>query len=262
MPDDSTVRVERTNGVGRIVMDRPDRHNAMDAPMATALRDAVLDLSEDDAVRAVVLTGTDGAFNTGADLSVLSGTPEDGRRLRGIATPLHTAVAGLVTADKPVVTAVNGVAAGGGFGLALSGDIVLVSDAARFEYAYTRLGVSGDGGSTFFLPRLVGGRRAREIVLLDEPIDAERAVADGLATEVVPDGEFSARTAEVAATLADGPTRAHAATKRLLARSFSRDLPTQLAAESDAIARLAATEDYAAGHAAFGTDEEPQFDGR
>jgi len=200
-------------------------------------------------------------LTTGADLTGLDGSPEDARRLRAIATRLHTAVAGLAGAPKPVVTAVNGVAAGGGFGLALSGDVVVVSEAARLEYAYTRLGVSGDGGSTFFLPRLVGRRRAREIALLDEPIRPERAVEDGLATEAVSDEDLASRTAEVAARLADGPTRAHAATKRLLDRSQARDLPTQLAAETDAIVRLTTTADYAAGHAAFGSDEEPEFEG-
>ncbi len=261
---DSTdgVRVERADPVARIVMDRPDSHNAMDVAMAEALRDAVVETVADDAVRCVVLTGTGPAFNTGADLSGMDGTPEDGRRLRSIATRLHTAVEHLAGGPTPVVTAVNGVAAGGGFGLALAGDVVLVSDAARLEYAYTRLGVSGDGGSTFFLPRLVGRRRAREIALLDEPIDPEEAVADGLATEVVPAGDLADRTADIGARLADGPTRAHAATKRLLDQSHGRDLPAQLAAETDAITRLTRTEDYATGLAAFEGDEDPAFEGR
>jgi 2-(1,2-epoxy-1,2-dihydrophenyl)acetyl-CoA isomerase len=259
----ATVRVERVDEtVGRVVMDRPETHNAMDESMAAALRDAVLDLVEDDAVRCVVLTGAGPAFNTGADLAALDGTAADGRRLRAVATRLHTAVAALASAPKPVVTAVNGVAAGGGFGLALAGDLVLVSETARLEYAYTRLGVSGDGGSTYFLPRLVGSRRAREIALLDEPITPETAVADGLATEVVPADDLTERTAELAARLAEGPTQAHGATKRLLTRSFSRDLRTQLAAETDSISRLTATEDYAAGHAAFGEEESPEFEGQ
>jgi len=261
-PDADTITVERADPVARVVMDRPDSHNAIDVATAEALRDAVVDLVADDAVRCLVLTGTGPAFNTGADLSAMDGTAADGRRLRSIATRLHTAVAHLAGGPTPVVTAVNGVAAGGGFGLALAGDVVLVSDAARLEYAYTRLGVSGDGGSTFLLPRLVGRRRAREIAILDEPIDPETAVTDGLATEVVPAEDLETRTADVAARLADGPTRAYAATKRLLDRSLARELPAQLAAETDAITRLTRTEDYAAGLAAFGSDEEPTFEGR
>lgn len=256
------VSVERADPVARVVMDRPDSHNAMDVAMADALQSAVVDLVADDAVRCLVLTGTGPAFNTGADLTAMDGSAGDGRRLRSVATRLHKAVRTLASGPTPVVTAVNGVAAGGGFGLALAGDVVLVSDAARLEYAYTSLGVSGDGGSTFFLPRLVGRRRAREIALLDDPIDPEEAVADGLATEAVPADELEERTAEVAARLAEGPTRAHAATKRLLDRSHGRDLPAQLAAETDAITRLTRTDDYAAGLEAFGGDEEPTFEGR
>lgn len=259
--DHEHVRVERVEDVGRIVMDRPERHNAMDRPMAAALRDAAVELAEDDGVRCIVLTGAGAAFNTGADLSTLSGDASDGRRLRSIATDLHTAVATLATAPKPAVTGVDGVAAGGGFGLALSGDIVVVSESARFEYTYPRIGLSGDGGSTYFLPRIVGYRRAREIVLQDDPIDPEEAVEAGLATELVPDDEFEDRLAAVAADLAEGPTRAHGAVKRLLDRSNSRDLPTQLAAESDSLTNLTRTDDYARGLAAFFEDGSPDFEG-
>ena len=256
------VRVEHVEDVGRIVMDRPGRHNAMNREMVGELREAAVDLAEDDGVRCIVLTGTGGTFNTGADLSVLAGDASDSRRLRGIAARLHGAVAALAEAPKPVVTGVNGVAAGGGFGLSLSGDVVVVSEDARFEYTYPRIGLSGDGGSTFFLPRLVGHRRAREIALLDEPIPPDRAVEMGLATEVVPDAEFEDRLATVAAGLADGPTRAHAAVKRLLNRSYGRDLRTQLAAETDALTGLTSTADYARGHEAFFGEESPEFEGR
>ncbi|WP_135822738.1 enoyl-CoA hydratase/isomerase family protein [Halostella litorea] len=256
------LTVERVDGVGRIVMERADRHNAMNARMAGELRDATADLVEDDGVRAAVLTGTGAAFNTGADLTAFSGDATDGRDLRTVASRLHAAVRNLATAPMPTVTGVNGVAAGGGFGLALSADLVVVDEDARFEFAYPKLGLSGDGGSTFFLPRLVGHRRAREIALLDEPIPAEEAVEMGLATEVVGSDAFDDRLAELAATLSEGPTRAHAATKRLLNRSYSRTLPAQLAAETDSVSRLAGTEDYARGHAAFRGDDEPAFEGR
>jgi 2-(1,2-epoxy-1,2-dihydrophenyl)acetyl-CoA isomerase len=255
------LRIERVDGVGRIVMDRPDAHNAMNEPMAAELRDATVELVEDDDVRCIVLTGVGGVFNTGADLSVLAGDPTDSRRLRGIATRLHGAVAHLASAPKPTVTGLNGVAAGGGFGLSLSCDLVVASEDARLEFAYPKIGLSGDGGSTYFLPRLVGHRRAREIALLDEPITAAEAESMGLVTEVAPEGEFEDRLAAVAASLADGPTRAQADVKRLLNRSFSRDLRSQLAAETDSLTRLTGTDDYAAGIGAFGGDEKPDFEG-
>jgi 2-(1,2-epoxy-1,2-dihydrophenyl)acetyl-CoA isomerase len=255
------LSVERAEGVVRIVMDRPATNNAMDRAMAAELRTATANVVNGDS-RCVVLTGSEDVFNTGADLSVLDGDGSDARTLRKIASSLHRSVENLVGARKPVVTAVNGVAAGGGFGLALAGDLVVVAADGRFEFAYPRVGLTGDGGSTFFLPRLVGLRRAKEIALLDEPIDAERAVAMGLATEAVSSGEFDERVAELAADLSDGPTRAYARTKRLLTESAGRGLSTQMAAETDAIARMTRTDDYERGLAAFFGDGDPAFEGR
>jgi len=260
--DNEFVRVERADDVGRIVMDRPDHHNAMHEAMASELRDAAVELVSDDGIRAIVLTGRGGTVNTGADLGSLEGDAGDATRLRRIAGRLHTAIYHLVTAPKPVVTAINGVAAGGGFGLALSGDLALCSTEARLEYAYTDIALSGDGGSTYFLPRLVGDRRAREIALLDEPIGAEEAEELGLVTEAVDPGAFEERVATVATELAAGPTRAHAGVKRLLNRSWGRDLRGQLAAETDSLARLATTDDYGRGIAAFFGDEDPAFGGQ
>lgn len=255
------VTVERADAVGRVVVDRPDAHNALTRAAAGDLRDAVLDLAEDDDVRAVVLTGTGDAFCTGADLTALSGDATDGRRLRHVATRLHAAVRGLLAAPKPVVAAVNGVAAGGGLGPALAADVVVAAESARFEFAYPRVGLSGDGCSTFLLPRLLGLRRAREFALLDEPMPAAEAVEAGLATEAVPDGEFDDRVATLAAELAGGPTRAYARTKRLLLRSYGRTASAAMAAEADAIVSLARTEDYARGHEAFVGGDEPEFVG-
>jgi 2-(1,2-epoxy-1,2-dihydrophenyl)acetyl-CoA isomerase len=256
-----SVSVERVDGVARVTMQRPAHHNSFDLAMADELRESTTELVEDSAVRCIVLTGEGMAFNTGADLSTLEGDPSDGRRLRKLATRLHTTVRNLAAAPVPVVTAVNGVAAGGGFGLALAGDIVVAHEDARFEFAYPRIGLSGDGGSTYFLPRLVGRRKALEIALLDEPIDAQEAVDIGLATEVVDDAGFDDRVAAVAAELADGPTRAYEAIKRLLRRGESRELGAQLAAETEQIARLAGTDDYVYGIEAFFGDSDPTFRG-
>lgn len=257
-----TISVERADDVARVTMERPDQHNSLDRQMADDLRDATTDLVEDRDVRCIVLTGAGAAFNTGADLTKLEGDPEDGRRLRQLATRLHATIRNLTAAPVPVVTAVNGVAAGGGFGLALCGDLVVVHEDARFEFAYTRIGLSGDGGSTYFLPRLVGRQKALEIALLDEPVPADEAVEIGLATETVPDGEFDDRVTELATRLADGPTRAYGAIKRLLRRSGSRELGAQLAAETDQLARLASSDDYVYGHEAFFGDSEPTFRGQ
>lgn len=257
-----TIDVERADGVARVTMTRTDHHNSLNRQMADELAEAVLGLVEDDDVRCLVLTGAGSVFNTGADLTTLEGDASDARRLRKLAARLHETVRHLAAAPMPVVTGVNGVAAGAGFGLALAGDVVVVHEDARFEFAYPAIGLSGDGGATYFLPRLVGLRRALEITLLDEPIPAETAVEEGLATELAAADAFDDRLAAVAADLAAGPTRAYAAIKRLLERSYARDLGAQLAAETDALARLATTDDYVYGHEAFFADDEPTFRGK
>lgn len=255
------VDVERTEGVGRITLARPEANNALHEPMASDLRDAVVELVEDDAVRCVALTGSGGTFCTGADLSVLDGDESDATRLAAIASRLHTAVRHLATASKPTVSAVGGVAAGGGFGLALSADLVLIGESAHMEFAYPRIGLSADGGSTYFLPRTVGRRTAREILLRDDPIDAAEAVARGLATESVPDGDLDDRLREETERLAGGPTRAYAQTKALLEASHRRTLEEQLDEEQATIARLTGTDDWARGYEAFFGDDPADFQG-
>jgi 2-(1,2-epoxy-1,2-dihydrophenyl)acetyl-CoA isomerase len=261
MADYETIEVTRTGAVARLAFDRPDAHNALDRRMAEELVDAAHDLVSDDGVRCLAVTGNGPAFNTGADLTTLAGDGTDERRLRGFAGHLHEFVGSLLRAPKPVVTGVNGVAAGGGLGPALCGDVVLVAEGARLEFAYPRIGLSGDGGSTYLLPRLVGLRRAQELAVRDEPVSGREAVDVGLATERVPDDELDERLAAEAERLAAGPTRAYGATKRLLHRSFEQSLERHLGEEADTIAGLTNTEDYARGHAAFGDEEDPSFVG-
>ena len=252
----------REDDIVRIVMDSTSNFNSLNPTMATELVRATTDLAEDDSARCLVLCGTDEVFCAGADLGGFDGDASDAPRLRRLASSLHDAVLALHQAETPLVVGVNGVAAGAGFSLALCGDAVIMSDDAQLEYAYGRVGLTGDGGSTFWLPRTVGLRRAREIALLDEPIDPDYAVGLGLVTESVPASEFDARVRETASRLASGPTKAFGATKRLMMESFDRGLAGQMAAETDAIAGATRTEDYERGHEAFFSDEEPEFVGR
>lgn len=262
MPDYETIEYSRENAVGRIAFDRPDAHNSMNDQMTAEIIEAASQLVSDDDVRCIVLTGNGPVFNTGADLATFDGDESDEPLLRTLASRLHEFISQLARAPKPVVTGVNGVAAGGGIGPAICGDVVLVAESARFEFAYPRIGLCGDGGSTYFLPRLVGLRRAQEFTFRDEPIGAEEAVEAGLATELVADDELDERLTQEARRLADGPTKSHAATKRLLLESFDNSLDAQLGAEAESIAKLANTEDFSRGHAAFGEDEQPEFTGR
>jgi len=257
-----TIECTREDGVGTIAFDRPDAHNSLNPRMGEEFAAATQELASDDDVRAIALTANGTVFNTGADLTQLSGDGSDEARIRSLAADLHEAVEQLVRAPKPVVTGVNGVAAGGGFGPAICGDIVLAAESARFEFAYPRIGFCGDGGSTYLLPRLVGLRRTQELVFRDEPIGAEEAERIGLVTETVPDGELTDRLTEEAERLAAGPTKGYGAAKRLLAESFDNPLAAQLAAEAETIAELTNTTDFERGHAAFGGDEPPEFAGR
>jgi 2-(1,2-epoxy-1,2-dihydrophenyl)acetyl-CoA isomerase len=256
-----TVTHAADGAVGRITFDRPERNNAMDERAADELHRAAIELVEDDTVRCIVLTGTGGAFNTGADLTTLSGDASDGARIRHIAGDLHGMVSQLARAPKPVVCGVNGVAAGGGVGPSICGDVVLAAESARFEFAYPRIGLSADGGSSYFLPRLVGLREAQRIAFRDEPVGAEEAADIGLATEAVPEDEFEERLAAEAARLAEGPTLAHAATKGLLRSSLDRSLDEQLATEAETIAGLTATDDFSRGIDAFLGDGDAEFEG-
>ncbi len=256
-----SVRVERDGDVGRIVLDRPDHNNSMDHATAEALRGAAADLSSDDDCRCLVYTGVDGVFNTGADLTTLEGDASDEPRLKRLAGTLHGFVEELARAPKPVVCGVNGVVAGGGVGTALVGDVVLMAESARIQFAYPAIGLSADGGSTYFLPRLVGLREAQRLALRDEPVSAAEAADLGLVTETVPDGELAERLREEAASLAAGPTRGFAETRRLLRTSFEHGLGEQLGREAASLSGLAATDDYAEGFASFFEESEPTFKG-
>jgi len=262
MADYQTIEVTHTGDVARLAFDRPDAHNALNPRMGEELVEAAHDLVSDDDVRCLAVTGNGPVFNTGADLTTLAGDGSDKPRLRALAAALHEFVGSLVRASKPVVAGVNGVAAGGGLGPAICADVVLIAEGARLEFAYPRIGLSGDGGSTCLLPRLVGLRRAQELAVRDEPVPADEAVDIGLATEAVPDQELDDRLGDEAARLAAGPTRAYGETKRLLHRSFERSLEGQLGEEADTIAGLTRTEDFARGHAAFGDEADPEFLGK
>jgi len=263
MTDYDNMTVERDGGVARLVLDNEERRNALRLDAADELVEAAVSLGEDPEVRCIVLTHTGQFFGTGADLTQFDGhDPEgDATIMRQLAGRLHEAVIQFHQNGTPVVGGIDGVAGGAGFSLALAPDLLLVSEETRLDYAYPRIGLTGDGGSTFFLPRLVGLRTAKEIALLDEPISGEEAVGMGLANEAVPGEEFDDRLAELAEQLAAGPTQALGSVTRLLTASFDRSLESQLAAETDAIANAARTGDFGRGLDAFFGDHEAEFTG-
>jgi 2-(1,2-epoxy-1,2-dihydrophenyl)acetyl-CoA isomerase len=263
------IRIERDGAVGRIVIDRRERFNSLDVDTARDLRKAGLQLARDPEVRAVVLTGVDGVFCSGADLKYIRAGGE--RRDLGYLSPgarevpegygevfkqileyIHSTISEIKRAPKPFVAAVDGIAAAGGFGLAMACDLVVASERSWFEWAYARTGLTGAESSTFFLPRLIGLHRAMEMVLLNPRIDAARALELGLINRVWPEAELADRVEEMMRQLAAGPTRALAIAKGLIHRAAGVDrLDYHLDEELEQLARIAQGRDFAAGIEAF-----------
>jgi 2-(1,2-epoxy-1,2-dihydrophenyl)acetyl-CoA isomerase len=249
--------------VATLTLDRPEAFNALDLALGRELFHASLEVDEDPEVRCVVVTGAGRAFCAGGDVRAFADNlPRIGVLIKELTTYLHGAVSRLCRSDKPVIMAVNGVAAGGGLSLALSGDLVVAAESARFTLAYARIAATPDGSSSYFLPRLVGLRRAMELYFTNRMLTAREALEWGLVTRVVPDSEFAAAVGALARELAEGPTKAFGAAKRLFHQSTWESLETQMELEAQAIAASGHTEDFAAGVTAFANKRTATFRGR
>jgi 2-(1,2-epoxy-1,2-dihydrophenyl)acetyl-CoA isomerase len=256
---------EVADGVATITLNRPDAMNSLNLELKNALRDAVTAVAGDQAVRAVILTGNGRAFSAGQDLKehaeALQRVPLEQiwQTVAEHYTPVATA---LVTMPKPVIAAVNGIAAGAGASLAFACDLRLAADTAGFNVGFSAIGLSADTGSTWTLPRLVGRAKAVEILMMPATIPAPAALELGLVNQIVPAAELSAAAAELAARLAAGPTVAYGAIKRALAYSAAHPLEASLEFEGEMMALTGATEDHRNAVAAFVAKEPPTFRGR
>ena len=262
------VECSEKNGLAVIILNRPEARNALNPEMVEELGRAVQSCQRSD-VRAVMLTGTGSSFCAGADVKDFvqqldNGGPEVLRQhIKRLAEVLHRdVVLGLRRLDKPVVGAINGVAAGGGFSLMLSCDIRIASSEARFFMAYANIGATADGGSTYLLPRLVGSAKAMAIYLAGQPISAESALEMGLVTRVCPAAELEQHAYEAAMKLAQGPTVAYGRVKALFERSWDSSLESQLEAETEAISISCLTQDFQEGVRAFTEKRQPRFQGK
>ena len=252
-----------SDGIATITLNRPDAFNALDLQLARELHDAIIESSEDEAVRVVVLTGTGRAFCAGGDVKGFCDTIDTiGAHVKRMTTELHGAVSRMIRMPKPVISAVNGVAAGGGMSLALAGDLILATESARFTMAYTQIGTSPDGSSTFTLPRLVGVKRALELTLLNPVLSAQEAKEWGIVNRVFPDDEFQTEVQNIATQLAQGPTLAYGRTKALFYSSTSETLETQMEHETLSIAASGKTADFREGIFAFAEKRQASFQGR
>jgi 2-(1,2-epoxy-1,2-dihydrophenyl)acetyl-CoA isomerase len=245
------VLVDVTGGVATVTMNRPEAMNSLDTATKSALLDAVRNVAKDDTVRCVVLTGTGRAFCVGQDLN------EHVALLHG--DPIVTLLA---TMPKPVLAAVNGVAAGAGASLALACDLRVVSDTAGFNLAFAKIALSCDTGSSVTLQRLVGRAKALELLYLPRTVGAEESLALGLATSVVSPSELASTVGELAARLATGPTVAYASIRQSVSYAAEHPLAEALEFEGRMMRRTGATSDHAAAVAAFLSKEQPVFEGR
>jgi len=273
------IRTRVEDAVGYIAIDRPERFNSLDVRTAQDLRHAGLALARDSNVRVVVLSGINGMFCSGADLKYIrgGGDPQDlgylspearetppgyGERFKQILEYLHSTIAEIRRAPKPFIAAVDGVAAAGGFGLAMCCDLVFASERATFEWAYSKTGLTGAESSTFMLPRLVGFRRAMELVLLNPRLDATRALDLGLINAVYPTHTFDQDVQRIAETVAKGPAAAVAIAKGLINQASGMDrLDVHLDRELDHLSRIADGPEFAEGLAGFFAKRPPRFSG-
>jgi 2-(1,2-epoxy-1,2-dihydrophenyl)acetyl-CoA isomerase len=265
-----TVQYDVADGVGTVTLNRPDAMNALNTELKTALRDTLAAAAEDPAVRAVVLTGTGRAFCVGQDLGEHAqnlaaaagggdGVAEVWRTVPEHYTPIATTLA---TMPKPVIAAVNGVAAGAGAAFAFACDFRILARTAGFNLAFSAIGLSADSGSSWTLPRLVGMARAKELLLQPSTVPADRALELGLASQVVEPDAVLATARELAVQLARGPTVAYGAIRRSLAFSAGHGIEDSLAFEGDMMALTGGTEDHRRAVTSFLAKERPAFEGR
>jgi 2-(1,2-epoxy-1,2-dihydrophenyl)acetyl-CoA isomerase len=256
-----SIRFETRPGVAWITLDRPDVLNSFDTAMSLLLQDRLAEVERDGSVRAVVLTGAGRAFCAGQDLAEATGgaLTDFAAHVRKVYNPLVLALRAL---PKPVICAVNGVAAGAGANLALACDLVVASAAASFVQAFVNIGLVPDTGGTWLLPRLVGGAQAAALTMLGEKITAQRALELGMIYQVTPAAELEGTVSALATRLAAQPTYALALTKRLLQAAATNSLEQQLELEAESQRLAGGSTDYAEGVAAFLAKRKPVFTGR
>jgi 2-(1,2-epoxy-1,2-dihydrophenyl)acetyl-CoA isomerase len=249
-----------TDGVATLTLNRPEVFNSVNKPLALAFQQHLRNCQADAAVRTVCITGTGRAFCAGQDLAEITGP--DAPEVADIVEQHYNPIISLIRElDKPVVAAVNGVAAGAGANIALACDIVVAKESASFIQAFSKIGLIPDSGGTYFLPRLIGQQRASALMLTGDKVSAAEAVQMGMIYKVFADDTFEQEVATLLRKLANMPTKGLAFTKQLLNQTFGNDLAQQLRAEGDYQLRAGQTTDYREGVAAFLQKRQPTFTG-
>ena len=264
MANYSTLLFEVREHVAHMTLNRPDAANGINLEMASEIRHAARRCATDPEIRAVLLSGAGKMFCAGGDLKAFAAQPEGELPgfLEQVTLHLHQAISHFARMNAPVVAAVHGSAAGGGFSLACACDFPFAAESAKLTMAYTRAGLTPDGSSTYFLPRIIGYRRTLELAITNRVLSAHEAAEMGLVTRVVPDADLIAEATKFATQLASGPTAAYGGVKRLLIDSFTNTLEAQMYLEGDYIAAMGRTVDGREGIASFLAKRPPKFSGR
>jgi 2-(1,2-epoxy-1,2-dihydrophenyl)acetyl-CoA isomerase len=259
MTDYEAIALEQSGPVVRITLNRPDAANAMNDTMTRELAHAAKRCDR-EGTKVVVLTGAGRFFSAGGDLRAMASSASTaGEFVKSMADDLHRAISTLARMDAVLITVVNGVAAGAGFSLAVTGDLVLAADSASFTMAYTAAGLSPDGSSSFYLPRLIGLRKTQELMLTNRTLSATEALAWGIVTEVADAAELATRADALAQQIARGAAQSASAVKKLLLASFKNGLEEQMEWEGRLIAECADSPDGTEGINAFLEKRRPEF---
>lgn len=257
----NSILLKIENEVAFITLNRPEVFNSFNREMALSMQDTLKSCASDPNVRAIVITGNGKAFCAGQDLKEVTDT-ELNPGFRKILDEHYNPIIQLIrNIEKPIIAAVNGVAAGAGANIALACDIILASEQASFIQAFSKIGLIPDSGGTFFLPRTIGFQKASALMMLGDKVTAEAALSMGLVYRVFPPSFFMEDVTQIAATLASMPTKALGLTKRLLNQSMNNTLEQQLAMESDLQIEASSSNDYKEGVAAFIEKRTPEFKG-
>ena len=256
-----TIILERKGGIATLTLNRPEKLNALNTKMGEELESAVDEIVKDREVRTLIITGAGRGFCSGADVGDMAQAPSP-VEIRYLTQTAHKIILALTDLEKPVIAKVNGVAVGFGCSLALSADMIIASEKARFGVIFSRIGLIPDGGSLFHLPRLVGPAKAKELIFTAKMFDAKEAERIGLINNAVPADELDDEVNKLAEQLAKGPTVAYGIAKKIINNGLSMDLNSVLECEAFGQTIAGTTEDAREGVMAFLEKRKPKFKGR
>lgn len=258
-----TLKLEIDKGIATLTLNRPESYNALNLELAEELLDAVLQCDENTSVKVIMITGAGKAFCAGGDVKEFHQNLDNASLyLKKLTSQLHKSIAKICRMPKPVMAAVNGVAAGGGFSLSLACDLTIAAESAKFVTAYSDIAASPDLGMTYFLPRILGNKKAFELALVKKQLTASEAKEWGLVNQVVPDSELKDVCKKLALKLLVSSSLGIGATKKLLQLSLSQTLESQMENESEFIARAGKSHDFREGVSAFVERRNARFEGK